>query len=37
MLSVVMLRDGVAFLVAWEIMAVSSFALVIFDAEDKAT
>ncbi len=37
MLLVVMLRDGLAFLIAWEIMAVSSFALVIFDAEDKAT
>jgi len=37
MLMVVMLRDGLAFLIAWEIMAVSSFVLVIFDAEDKAT
>ncbi len=35
MLMVVMLRDGLAFLVAWEIMALSSFFLVIFEAEDR--
>jgi formate hydrogenlyase subunit 3/multisubunit Na+/H+ antiporter MnhD subunit len=35
MLLVVMLRDGFAFLIAWEIMSLSSFLLVIFDAEDR--
>jgi formate hydrogenlyase subunit 3/multisubunit Na+/H+ antiporter MnhD subunit len=36
MLMVVMIRDGVSFLIVWEIMAVSSFFLVIFDAEDRS-
>ena len=35
MLLVVMFRDGLSFLIAWEIMALSSFFLVIFDAEDR--
>jgi formate hydrogenlyase subunit 3/multisubunit Na+/H+ antiporter MnhD subunit len=35
MILVVMIRSGVAFLVAWEMMAISSFLLVIFDAEDR--
>ncbi len=35
MLMVVMLRDGLAFLVAWEIMAISSFVLVTFEAEKR--
>jgi len=35
MLLVVMLREGLSFLLAWEIMALSSFLLVIFDAEDR--
>lgn len=35
MLMVVMIRDGFSFLVVWEIMALSSFLLVIFDAEDR--
>ena len=35
MVMVVMFRDGLPFLVAWEIMALSSFFLVIFDAEDR--
>lgn len=35
MLMVVMFRDGLSFLIAWEIMALSSFFLVIFDAEDR--
>ena len=35
MVLVVMLRDGFAFLVVWEIMAFSSFLLVIFDAEER--
>lgn len=36
MLMVVMVRDGLAFLIAWEIMALSSFFLVIFDAEERS-
>jgi formate hydrogenlyase subunit 3/multisubunit Na+/H+ antiporter MnhD subunit len=32
---VVMIRDGLAFLIVWELMALSSFLLVIFDAEDR--
>jgi formate hydrogenlyase subunit 3/multisubunit Na+/H+ antiporter MnhD subunit len=36
MLLVVMVRDGVSFLIVWEIMALSSFFLVIFDAEDRS-
>ncbi len=35
MLLVVILRDGFAFLVVWELMAVSSFLLVIFEADDR--
>jgi formate hydrogenlyase subunit 3/multisubunit Na+/H+ antiporter MnhD subunit len=35
MLLVVMLREGIAFLIAWEIMALSSFFLVIFEAEKR--
>jgi hydrogenase-4 component B len=35
MILVVMLRDGLSFLIMWEIMALSSFLLVIFDAEDR--
>jgi len=36
MLMVVMIREGLPFLIVWEIMAVSSFLLVIFDAEDTS-
>jgi len=35
MILVVILRDGFAFLVVWELMAVSSFLLVIFEADDR--
>lgn len=35
MLLVVMLRDGIPFLIAWELMALSSFFLVIFEAENR--
>jgi len=35
MLMVVMVRDGLLFLIVWEIMALSSFFLVIFEAEDR--
>jgi len=35
MLLVVMVREGLAFLIAWEIMAIASFLLVIFDAEER--
>jgi len=35
MLMVVMVRDGLSFLIVWEIMALSSFFLVIFDAEER--
>lgn len=35
MILVVMIRQGTAFLIAWEMMAISSFLLVIFDAEDR--
>lgn len=35
MLLVTMFRDAVAFLVAWELMSLSSFFLVIFDSEKK--
>ncbi len=34
MVLVVIVRDGLPFLIVWEIMALSSFLLVIFDAED---
>lgn len=36
MLMVVMVRDGLSFLIVWEIMALSSFFLVIFDAEERS-
>ena len=36
MLHVVMLREGFGFLMAWEVMSMSSFLLVIFDGEDDA-
>ncbi len=35
MLMVVMVRDGLSFLIVWEIMALSSFFLVIFQAEER--
>lgn len=34
MILVVIIRDGMTFIIVWEIMALSSFLLVIFDAED---
>jgi hydrogenase-4 component B len=37
MLCVLMLRDGTAFLIAWELMAVSSFMLILFEAEKRPT
>lgn len=37
MLNVVMLRDAFAFLVAWEMMSLFSFMLVIFEGEKEAT
>ncbi|MCK9219576.1 MAG: hypothetical protein M0P47_05960 [Bacteroidales bacterium] len=37
MLAVLMLRDGLPFLIAWELMAVSSFMLVLFEAEKRKT
>lgn len=37
MLAVLMLRDGLPFLIAWELMAVSSFMLILFDAEQRLT
>ena len=37
MLCVLMLRDGTAFLIAWEMMAVSSFMLILFEAEIRST
>ena len=37
MLLVCMLRDGLAFLVVWEMMSVFSFILVIFESEKKET
>ena len=36
MILVVSIRDGLSFIIAWEIMALSSFLLVIFDAEDRS-
>ncbi|MBW6501841.1 MAG: NADH-quinone oxidoreductase subunit E [Bacteroidales bacterium] len=35
MIMVVLIRDGLPFIIVWEIMALSSFFLVIFDAEDR--
>jgi len=37
MLCVLMLREGTAFLIAWELMAVSSFMLILFEAEKRTT
>jgi hydrogenase-4 component B len=37
MLAVLMLRDGVPFLISWELMAVSSFMLILFEAEKRET
>ena len=37
MLGVVLLRDGLPFLIAWELMAVSSFMLILFEAEKRDT
>jgi formate hydrogenlyase subunit 3/multisubunit Na+/H+ antiporter MnhD subunit len=37
MLCVLTLRDGTAFLIAWELMAVSSFMLILFEAEKRTT
>ncbi len=37
MLGVLMLRDGLSFLIAWELMAVSSFMLILFEAEKRTT
>ncbi len=36
MVMVVMVRDGLSFLIVWEIMALSSFFLVIFEAEKRS-
>jgi len=36
MILVLIARDGLSFLIVWEIMALSSFMLVIFDAEEKS-
>ncbi len=37
MLAVLTLRDGLAFMIAWELMAVSSFMLILFEAEKRST
>lgn len=37
MLCVLMLREGTAFLISWELMAVSSFMLILFEAEKRST
>jgi formate hydrogenlyase subunit 3/multisubunit Na+/H+ antiporter MnhD subunit len=37
MLGVILVREGTAFLIAWELMAMSSFILILFDAEDHRT
>ncbi|MCX6280719.1 MAG: proton-conducting transporter membrane subunit [Bacteroidetes bacterium] len=37
MLAVLTLRDGLSFLIAWELMAVSSFMLILFEAEKRST
>lgn len=37
MLAVLMLREGLPFLVSWELMAVSSFMLILFEAEKRLT
>lgn len=36
MLGVLMIRDGLAFLITWELMAVSSFILILFESEKRA-
>lgn len=36
MILIVLIRDGYAFLIVWEIMSFSSFLLVIFDAEERS-
>jgi hydrogenase-4 component B len=37
MLAVLMFSDGIPFLIAWELMAVSSFMLILFEAEKRNT
>lgn len=37
MLGVLLMRDGLSFLISWELMAVSSFMLILFEAEKRAT
>jgi formate hydrogenlyase subunit 3/multisubunit Na+/H+ antiporter MnhD subunit len=37
MLCVLMLREGTAFLISWELMAVASFMLILFEAEKRST
>lgn len=37
MLGVLTLREGLSFLISWELMAVSSFMLILFDAENRTT
>lgn len=37
MVAVLMLRDGLPFLISWELMAVSSFMLILFEAEQRLT
>ena len=37
MLGLLMIRDGIPFLITWELMAVSSFLLILFEAEKRAT
>ena len=37
MLGVLLFRDGIPFLITWELMAVSSFLLILFEAEKRAT
>ncbi len=37
MLQVVTMRDGISFLISWEMMSLSSFLLVIFEGEKEAT
>jgi hydrogenase-4 component B len=37
MLAVLLLRSGIPFLIAWELMAVSSFMLILFEAEKRTT
>jgi hydrogenase-4 component B len=37
MLGVLMIRNGIPFLIVWELMAVSSFMLILFEAEKRTT